>query len=77
MIIPVGDTPNPHGVPWITYALIAANVAVFLLITLPLGAVPLDPHAPGYGAYVDALRRSVPDPALLPRLLQAASNHAS
>ena len=37
MVIPIGDAPNPRGVPIVTYLLIAANVAVYLLITLPLG----------------------------------------
>ena len=75
MILPIGDAPNPNGVPWITYALIAANVAVFLLIAVPLGAVPLDPHDPRYLAYVDAVRHSLPDPALLPRVLAGASEY--
>ncbi|MGH7857047.1 MAG: rhomboid family intramembrane serine protease, partial [Candidatus Binatia bacterium] len=36
MILPLGDAPNPRGVPLVTYALIAANVAVYFLISLPL-----------------------------------------
>jgi membrane associated rhomboid family serine protease len=75
MVIPVGDQPNPNGVPWMTYALITANVAVFLLITMPLGSMPLDVHDPRYQAYVEAVRRSLPDPALLPRVLQGASEY--
>ena len=37
MFLPIGDEPNPHHVPVMTIALIAVNVAVYLLITLPLG----------------------------------------
>jgi len=31
VLIPIGDEPNAHETPWVTYALIAANVLVFLL----------------------------------------------
>jgi membrane associated rhomboid family serine protease len=36
MFLPIGDTPNPRGTPYVNYALIAANIAVFLFISLPL-----------------------------------------
>jgi membrane associated rhomboid family serine protease len=36
MFLPIGDQPNARGVPVVNYALIAANVAAFLFITLPL-----------------------------------------
>ncbi len=35
MILPIGDQPNPKGVPWVNYLLLGANIAVFLGITLP------------------------------------------
>jgi len=35
MFFPIADSPNPPGRPLITWLLIAANVAVYLLITLP------------------------------------------
>jgi membrane associated rhomboid family serine protease len=39
MIFPIGDFPNPRGhFPFVNYLLIAANVAVFLLVTVPLGS---------------------------------------
>lgn len=37
MILPIGDSPNPRTTPWINYALMAINIAVFVLL-LPLGA---------------------------------------
>ena len=46
MILPLGDQPNPKGIPWVTYGLLALNVAVFLLITLPLSSSPVDPRDP-------------------------------
>ncbi len=36
MFFPVGDIPNPRTTPWMTYALMAANIAVYALVTLPL-----------------------------------------
>lgn len=35
MFLPLGDTPNPPGRPWLTWTLVGINVAVFLLISLP------------------------------------------
>ena len=32
MIIPIGDSPNPPGKPWMTYGLIAANALIFDLV---------------------------------------------
>lgn len=53
MLLPLGDSPNPRGTPFVTYGLIAANVAVYLLVTLPLGAARPDPADP---AVLDYLR---------------------
>ncbi len=39
MFLPLGDEPNPPGVPIVTYSLIGVNVAIFLLLSLPLSAV--------------------------------------
>lgn len=55
MFLPLGDEPNPPGVPVVTYALIGLNVAVFLLVTLPLSAVQPDPGDPRLDAYIRAL----------------------
>ena len=34
MFIPIGDAPNPKGIPFVTYTLIAVNVAVYLFVNL-------------------------------------------
>jgi membrane associated rhomboid family serine protease len=36
MFLPIGDTPNPRGTPYVNYVLIGINVAVFLFVSLPL-----------------------------------------
>ena len=44
-MFPIGDTPNPRNFnAWVNWALIAANVLIYLLVTLPAGDQ--------YGAYV-------------------------
>jgi membrane associated rhomboid family serine protease len=41
MFIPFGDEPNdPKRVPWLNYALIAANVVVFVVVVLPTRGAP-------------------------------------
>jgi len=42
VFLPIGDSPNPPGRPWVTYALIAANVAVYLWL------LPFAFQAPGF-----------------------------
>ena len=56
MILPLGDMPNPRGVQVVNWALIAANIAVFLLLTLPLSMTPADPADPLLREYVELLR---------------------
>jgi membrane associated rhomboid family serine protease len=46
MFIPVGDTPNPRFTPYMTWLLIGINMAVFLLISIPLIGRPADPSDP-------------------------------
>ncbi len=46
MFLPIGDEPNPRGLPLVTYLLIAANVVVFLFVALPLQSSPIDPRDP-------------------------------
>lgn len=60
MLLPIGDYPNPHGRHWMTLALIAANVAVYVLVTLPLTAQPVHPADPRVAEYLLALRRHLP-----------------
>ncbi|HWP64614.1 MAG TPA: rhomboid family intramembrane serine protease [Candidatus Limnocylindria bacterium] len=75
MVIPIGDAPNPRGLPLVTYALIFANVAVFVAFTVPLSAVPVDPRDPRYLAYVDGIAHSLPDPAMLPHVLRNVTEY--
>ena len=63
MILPIGDTPNPTNYrPWVTWLLIAANVLVYVVFTLPLGATLVDfvndPAAADYRQFIEELARA-------------------
>jgi membrane associated rhomboid family serine protease len=60
MLLPISDHPNPRGVPWMTVALIAANVVVFALVTLPMSAQRPDPQDPLLYAYLRAISDTLP-----------------
>jgi membrane associated rhomboid family serine protease len=60
MFLPIGDEPNSHHLPVITIALIAVNVAVFVLVTLPLGMRPPDPADPALLEYLRAILPLLP-----------------
>jgi membrane associated rhomboid family serine protease len=59
MFLPIGDAPNPKGTPFVTYALIAVNVAVFLLFNLPLGSQRADANDPALREYVEVMTREL------------------
>ncbi len=46
MFLPVGDIPNPQSTPYVNYVLMGLNVAVFVIITLPLSAARPDLNDP-------------------------------
>ncbi len=55
MFLPIGDTPNPRAKPYVTYLLIGVNVAVFLLVSLPLTASQPDLADPLLIEYLRAM----------------------
>jgi membrane associated rhomboid family serine protease len=60
LFFPLSDAPSPGGRPYATYALIAANILVYLLVALPLGSQPPDTSSPAYQAYVEVVRDQLP-----------------
>jgi membrane associated rhomboid family serine protease len=60
LLLPLSDAPNPGGRPYVTYGLIAANILVYLLVSLPLGAQPPDTASPAFLAYVEVVRDQLP-----------------
>ena len=73
MILPLSDAPNPGGRPYVTYALIAANILVYVLVSLPLGAQPPDTAGPAFEAYVDVVRNQLPPGVSLREALAGTS----
>ena len=67
MLLPVGDTPNPRGRSYVNYCLIALNLAVFGLVTLPLSASLPDLNDPLLLDYLRAIgaRGGVPVQSIL------------
>jgi membrane associated rhomboid family serine protease len=59
MFLPIGDAPNPKGTPFVTYALIAANVVAFLLLNVPLGSRRADANDPAFREYVEVVSREL------------------
>ena len=59
MVFPIGDAPNPRGVPIVTYLLIAANVAVFVMVTVPLAGVAVSPTDPVAAEYLRVIFRAL------------------
>ncbi|HPF36028.1 MAG TPA: rhomboid family intramembrane serine protease [Candidatus Krumholzibacteria bacterium] len=59
-MFPLSDSPNPRGLPWITLALILANVLAFLLL-LPRTQRAADPADPRLAEYVLTLARQQRD----------------
>jgi membrane associated rhomboid family serine protease len=60
MFIPIGDEPNPHQLPVMTVALIVINVAVYALVTLPLGMRPANHADPLFAEYLRSLVQLLP-----------------
>ena len=55
MILPIGDAPNARGAAPVTWALIALNVAIYVLVNLPLGVQRADPRDPALTEYIDVM----------------------
>ncbi|MCC7548228.1 MAG: rhomboid family intramembrane serine protease [Burkholderiales bacterium] len=73
MFLPIGDEPNPHHLPAMTFAIIAVNVAVFALVTLPLGMRPADPSDPLLLEYLRAVLPHLPPGESMSRLAAQVS----
>ena len=75
MFIPIGDAPNPKGIPFVNYALIAVNVAVYLLVNLPLDSRPADRSDPAFREYVEVMSHELQGRADVRQLVAQASQY--
>ncbi|MBM4320594.1 MAG: rhomboid family intramembrane serine protease [Deltaproteobacteria bacterium] len=71
MFLPIGDTPNPQRfTPWMNYALISANILIYLIIALPLSFRGIDPADGNLLLYLRMLQPSL-SPGVSPLALLA------
>lgn len=75
MFIPIGDAPNPRGVPYVTYAIIALNIAVYVLVTFPLSSVAPDPRDPALSEYIRSIAPAVGHRMPVEALLRSLSEY--
>jgi len=75
MFLPLSDSPNPRGTPVVTYALIAANVAVYLLLTLPLSSMPADRADPALNDYLRVIGDQIARGPKLREILEQVSQY--
>ena len=62
MILPLGDEPNPRGVPVVTYGIILVNCAAYLVVTLPLSFMRPELNDPAVADYVRAVLETMSRP---------------
>ncbi|HJN46486.1 MAG: rhomboid family intramembrane serine protease [Vicinamibacterales bacterium] len=62
MILPLGDEPNPRGVPVVTYGLMLVNCAVYFLVTLPLSFMRPELNDPAVIEYVRVVLETLSRP---------------
>lgn len=55
MFFPIADTPNPPGRAYVTWSLIAVNVGIYLLVTLPAVLGKIDLQDPVLHEYLRSL----------------------
>jgi membrane associated rhomboid family serine protease len=55
MFLPFGDTPNPQATAYVNWLLIGLNVAVFIIVTVPLMAARVDLSDPLLGEYLRSI----------------------
>ena len=61
MFFPIGDSPNPRNfTPWINWSLIAANVLIYLFITVPLSQQGVSMDNPLLHEYLRAIVPELP-----------------
>jgi membrane associated rhomboid family serine protease len=75
MVIPIGDAPNARGAAPVTYALIALNVAIYILVSLPLSGRRPDPRDPELREYVEVMSHATRGEISPAELLQQTSSY--
>jgi membrane associated rhomboid family serine protease len=69
-MIPIGDSPNPKGIPIVTYVLIIVNVAIYALVSFPMSMQPVDPGDPVLREYVRVIAEVYRQPVSVEQILK-------
>lgn len=74
MLFPIGDSPNPKNyTPWVNWILIAANILVFIFITIPLSRRGVSMDNPLLQEYLRTIARELPPGITLEQVLSHIS----
>lgn len=74
MFLPIGDTPNPGNFrPWVNWSIIALNIAIYILITLPLSRQGVDPYDPLLAEYLRAIANQIPSGVTIQQVMASVS----
>ena len=72
-MIPIGDSPNPKGIPIVTYVLIITNVAIYALVSFPMSLQPVDPGDPVLREYVRVVAEVYRQPVSVEQILRSTT----
>jgi membrane associated rhomboid family serine protease len=75
MFFPISDSPNSPGIPWATWTIIAINIVIFVVVSLPLSTQPADVDDPAYQEYMQFLSQYVGSPEELAAAAQQVSSY--
>jgi membrane associated rhomboid family serine protease len=72
MFLPIGDSPNPKDyTPWVNWCIIALNIAVYLIVSLPFSLQGVSPDDPMLDAYLRSIAGQLPDNVTLEQVLSS------
>jgi membrane associated rhomboid family serine protease len=75
MFLPLSDAPNPRGVPWVTYLLIASSVGIYLFVNLPLSMQRPEADDPALHEYLRVMAPRLPPQVPLEALYRQTSRY--
>ncbi len=76
MFLPIGDSPNPRSyTPWMNWTLMAANILVYLFITIPLSRQGVDTNDPILHEYLRTIANQLPPGVTIKDVLSQVSSY--
>lgn len=76
MFLPIGDSPNPRDyTPWMNWALIGANILVFVFITIPLSRQGVNMNDPLLQEYLRNIADQLPPGVTIKEVLSQVSSY--